>query len=79
MLNAKEAHARTMDNCITHLMVYVEHEVNNAIEKGNFSAYIDCDRYECDSVVEEAIKEVRELGYGVEESLGSGMDFEIQW
>lgn len=79
MLNAKEAHARTMDNCITHLMVYVEHEVNNAIENGDFSAYIDCDRYECDSVVEEAIKEVRELGYGVEESLGSGMDFEIQW
>lgn len=79
MLNAKEAHARTMDNCITHLMVYVEHEVNNAIEKGDFSAYIDCDRYECDSVVEEAIKKVRELGYGVEESLGSGMDFEIQW
>ena len=79
MLNAKEAHARTMDNCITHLMFYVEREVDNAIEKGDFSAYIDCDRYERDGVVEEAIKKVRELGYGVEESLGGGMDFEIQW
>ena len=79
MLDAKEAHARTMNNCVAHLMDYVEREVDNAVEKGDFSAYIDCDRYECDAVVEEAIKEIRELGYGVEENLGCGMDFGIQW
>lgn len=79
MLNAKEAHARTMDNCVAHLMCYVEREVGDAIEKGDFSAYIDCDRYECDDVVEEAVKGVRELGYEVMSDLGGGMDFEIQW
>ena len=79
MLNAKEAHARAMDSCVAHLMCYVEYKVNNAIENEDLSVYIDCDNYECDGVVEEAIKKVRELGYEVTSGLGGGMDFEIQW